>query len=181
MKAVRVLFRVAILLGCAAAASANSISDPTIIIKDPVCEPSKCTPVGTHFTFDTPATGRGVDLFSNASGKAWTSLRLVESGVAANLITCLSNVFASCSVGTLANGKTFIFLSGGAGITPGESFGITFGCSKGTCQPWPGGLDFRAAANLPSATTPEPATLTLWITGLTGIMTRRKLLKHLRA
>jgi|SRR5690348_10717218 len=161
----------------ATAAFANSVPDPTIIIKDPVCTGS-CTQVGTNFNFGVPASGTGTLFFQNSSGSNWFSLRLTETGVPASAVTCIQNVFVNCSVGTLGNGKTFIFLSGLAngvpGITTSEVFSITFGCNKGTCPPWPGGLDFNAIANLRSATVPEPATMALVFTGITGIITRRR-------
>jgi hypothetical protein len=178
MKIRLVLLTLAAMLISAATAFANSVPDPTIIIKDPPCV-GVCTPVtGTTFGFGVPAGGTGSLFFQNASDVNWFTLRLTETGVPASAITCVQNVFVSCAVGTLGNGKTFIFLSGLAsgtpGITTGEFFSITFGCSKGTCPPWPAGLDFNAIANLKSATVPEPGTIALVLTGLGGIITRRR-------
>jgi len=171
------LIACAIVLCCATAAFADSIPDPTIIIKDPVCTGS-CTQVGTNFSFGVPSSGTGTLFFQNASHTNWFTLRLTETGVPASAITCIQNVFVNCSVGTLSNGKTFIFLSGLGnglpGITTGEFFSITFGCNKGTCPPWPGGLDFNGIANLKSATVPEPATMALFLTGIGGILMRRR-------
>jgi len=176
MKILRALFALVLVLMLAAAAFANSSTDPKIIVRDPVCS-GPCTPVGTHFTFTVPASGTGILLFNNASGVAWTTLRLVESGVAAANVDCQTNVFLNCTVGTLPNGKTFILLSGigggFAGITPGENFSITFGCATGVCQPWPGNLPFSGVANVP-----EPATVALVLTGLGGIVLRRKRLQR---
>jgi len=160
------------------AAFANSVADPTIIIKDPICD-GHCTQVpGTTFTFGVPNSGRGTLSFQNSSESNWLTLRLTETGVPAGAITCVQNVFANCSLGTLGNGKTFIFLSGLGkgmpGITTGEVFSITFGCTRGDCQPWPAGLDFTGMANLRSATVPEPTTVVLMMTGLAGIISRRR-------
>jgi hypothetical protein len=177
MKGVRLFLACAAVLVFSAAAFANSSADPTIIIKDPVCE-GTCTAVGMSFGFGVPASGTGLLMFQNASGTDWFSLRLIETGVAANLINCVQNVFVSCTTGTLKNGSTYIFLSGLAngipGITNGELFSITLGCARGKCDPWPAGLDFGATANLASATVPEPTTMILMVTGLAGIITRRK-------
>ena len=179
MKAVRLLVAALVMVLFATAAFANSSSDPTIIVKDPVC-PSTCASVGTSFTFGTPASGLGTLLFHNASGVNWTNLKLTEIGVPAGLITCLSpGAFASCSVSTI-NGVTTIFLSGvggnNFGIPLNHNFSITFGCGnigRTNCDPWPGDLDFTAKANVP-----ESATMALFLTGLAGIATRRKWLKR---
>lgn len=176
MKSFRALLVLMVVLGCAAAVFASSSLDPKVIIKDPVCPTKVCTPVGMTFTFGVPASGKGTLFFSNASGQNWTTLRLVESGIPASAISCQTNAFASCTVGTLANGKTFIFLSGVGGsfkgLQNGAAFSITFACVKKSC--WPGGLDFRGTANLASATVPEPTTIALLLTGVGGIVTRRK-------
>jgi hypothetical protein len=166
----RVLLVVIAIAALATFAHADSNLDPTIVIRDPVCPSGGCMQVGTHFTFGVPSQGFGTLFFSNASGVNWTSLLLTEVGVAANLVNCSSNAFAGCTVSTI-NGVTTIFLSGISkgfpGIPAGQNFSILFGCVNGAC--WPGGLDFTATANVP-----EPATMALMLTGLAGIVTRRR-------
>ena len=164
---------------CAVAAHADSINDPTIIIRDPACQPPGCTPVGTSFSFSTPAGGTGGLFFNNASGADWFNLKLVESGVPADAISCVTDVFSNCSVSTV-NGITTILLSGiggdFSGIIAGQNFSIVFGCTSGTCDPWPGNLNFTAAANVP-----EPGTMALLLTGIGAIVSRRKLRNRARA
>ena len=174
MRTVRALFVPLAVLACAAFAFANSVPpDPIIKIKDPSC-PNNCVFVqGTKFSFSTPASGIGALTFNNASGIDWTSLRLVEFGVPAGAITCITDVFLSCNATSGPNGSTIILLSGlgpgFGGITSGINFSIQFECSSGC---WPGNLPFRATANVP-----EPGTVALVLTGLAGIVTRRKWLR----
>src|SRR3954470_2312780 len=78
---------------CAISAHADSVQDPKVIIRDPACLPPGCTPVGTNFTFGTPTGGTGALFFTNASGVNWFNLQLVESGVPASAITCITDVF----------------------------------------------------------------------------------------
>jgi len=166
----RVLFIFLALAFFATAAYADSSLDPTIIIRDPACPSPGCVAVGQTFNFGVPNSGQGTLFFTNASGLDWFNLKLTEAGVSANVITCISTAFANCTVSTI-NGVTTIFLSGlnssYSGIPNGQNFSIVFGCVNGNC--WPGGLDFSAAANVP-----EPATLALMLTGLGGIITRRR-------
>ncbi len=165
MKRTVALLLVVTVLSCIAA-FANSIPDPRIIIKDPVCG-STCTSVGTHFTFGSPAGGSGTLFFTNASGVSWQNLLLTESGVPASAISCFApHTFMTCNVST-SNGVTTILLSGVgpgfSGIALGHNFEISFG-------KWPAaGVDFKAIANVP-----EPATLVLFFTGMGALITRRK-------
>jgi len=173
-KFARILFVLVALAVFATAASATSSLDPTIIIRDPACPTPGCVSVGQNFTFGVPNAGFGTLFFTNGSGVNWNNLKLTETGVSANVIGCTSTAFANCTVSTL-NGITTIFLSGVnqnfAGIVAGENFSIVFGCVSDTC--WPGGLDFTASANVP-----EPGTMALLMTGIGGIISRRRWLKR---
>jgi hypothetical protein len=165
MKRIAALWLFITVVSCITAL-ANSVPDPRIIIKDPVCG-SGCTSVGTHFTFTSPAGGSGTLMFTNSSTSSWHSLEFVESGVPASAISCSApHTFMNCSVST-TGGVTTILLTGiGAsfsGIPAGHNFSITFGN-------WPAaGVQFNAIANVP-----EPATLALFLTGLGALATRRK-------
>lgn len=183
MRTNRILLLVAVMLLLSAAALADSMNDPKIIIQGVnggssfiTCPPSGCTPVGLSFSFTTPESGSGKLFFTNASGENWHSLALIETGVPASAVTCSQNLFLSCQVKTLQNGATEILLSGVAGkgdnphfgIRNGQSFDIGFKCNgKNDC--WPGGLEFMARANVP-----EPGTIALLTTGLAALFSRRK-------
>ena len=172
MKSVRTVLLMLFVFSCALAAVANSAPDPVIKVKDPLCT-SRCGDIqSTKFQFSTPASGSGTLAFTNASGVDWTSLRLVESGVLADSITCITDIFATCKISDV-NGHTVILLRTGGnftGILNHSVFTITFGCQQGC---WPGNLPFTATANVP-----EPGTIALVLTGLGGIVTRRKWLQR---
>ena len=187
MKTSRICALVLLTLLCSLAALADSLKDPTIIIRGVqgggfvTCPPEGCTPVGMTFTFTSPAKGQGRLFFTNASGKNWTSLRLIESGVPAADLSCGTSLFMSCKIETLKDGRVEILLSGvhrkgmdnpRNGIPAGSSFLIGFGCVHGNC--WPkGGVNFTAQANVP-----EPGTVALMVTGVGLICSRRKLWKN---
>ena len=164
-------------------AFADGIKDPKIIIQgvnggsSPLgCE--RCRGVGANFSFQIPNSGSGFLFFTNTSGKKWTSLTLIETGVHADAISCAQTFFLSCTTKTLKNGSVEILLSGikggqnaRKGILNGQNFEIGFACVQGNC--WPGGLEVGAHAG----TVPEPGTVALMVTGLGAIVSRRKMWK----
>jgi hypothetical protein len=169
-------------------AYADGIKDPRIIIKGAGSGDiaqghcPQCVDVGLNFGFKVPEGGSGSLFFTNTSGVNWTSLTLVEKGVPAADIKCSSNLFASCTTKTLRNGSVEIVLSGvksgalnkDAGIRNGQSFSIAFSCVKQSC--WPGGLSFNGHAN--AGAVPEPGTIALMVTGMVGMVSRRKMWKN---
>ncbi|MFZ3340006.1 MAG: PEP-CTERM sorting domain-containing protein [Terriglobales bacterium] len=162
----------------------DGIQDPKVIVKGAgggnVAQGRcpQCVPVGFNFSFTIPESGSGSLFFTNDSGKAWNSLKLIESGVPAADVSCHSSLFASCSVTTLQNGSVEILLTNGggrhnnrgSGIAEGGNFQVQFACVKGNC--WPGGIQITGKGSV--GTVPEPATLALMITGIGVIFSRRK-------
>jgi hypothetical protein len=183
MKISRLCLLLVLSLFCAGLAFADGIPDPKIIIHGVSgggfglarsCPPGGCTNVGMNFEFNVPKNGNGTLFFTNASGKNWTSLRLIETGVPAEAITCAQSLFLSCSIRTLENGSVEILLAGikghnkRQGLPNGASFSIGFACVNGNC--WPGGLGISGHAG----SAPEPGTIALVVTGLGAIVSRRK-------
>ncbi len=164
-------------------AFADGIQDPKIIIHGvnggngpESCGPSGCQGVGMNFSFTIPKSGKGFLYFTNESGKNWTSLTLVETGVPAADISCAQSLFLTCTTKTEKNGSVEILLSGVRnglnprnGIQAGQSFDIGFACVNQSC--WTnGGSTMMGHAG----TAPEPGTVALMVTGLSAIVTRRK-------
>jgi hypothetical protein len=193
MKPSQICACVLLLVVGTAAAFADGVNDPKIIIQSAASGASRplgtcegCTNVGLNFTFGVPAGGTGKLFFTNTSGVNWTSLTLVEQGhqVPASAISCHSNLFMSCKASDLKNGNVAIVLSGikgrlnpDRGILNGQSFSIGFSCIGKSC--WPGGLDFSAHANTTSV--PEPDTIALMVTGFGTIVSRRRWMKRGKA
>src|ERR1700674_1472270 len=109
-----------VLTVCVAAAHAGSISDPRIIIRDPVgCPSHACITIGPGqftFSFQVPSTGFGTLNFLNNSGATWTSLILTETGVAAANISCSAPGVFSCTVVALGSNAAKIVLTATAGL-----------------------------------------------------------------
>ncbi|MGA9641170.1 MAG: PEP-CTERM sorting domain-containing protein [Terriglobales bacterium] len=163
----------------------DPIGDPKVIVKGangdvPLGKCPQCVGVGFNFSFTIPAGGSGSLYFTNESGKNWSSLKLIETGVPAADVSCHSPLFASCKTETLKNGSVEILLSnaGGGqnwkdhGILNGQNFAIQFSCVGKSC--WPGGLKVSGTGSSGMGTIPEPATLGLMATGLGALFSRRK-------
>ena len=164
-----------------AVAFADGIQDPKIIVHgangggNSPCGSHQCQDVGINFSFNIPKSGKGTLYFTNVSGKNWTSLSLIETGVPAADISCTQTLFLNCTTKTLKNGSVEILLSGikgglnpRNGILNGQSFAIGFACNPGC---WPGGGVITGHAGA----APEPGTVALMVTGLGAIFSRRKL------
>ena len=171
------------LVVASAVAFADGINDPKVIVHGVngggfgMCGRHQCQNVGVNFNFTIPQSGKGALFFTNTSGKNWTSLALIESGVPAADVSCAQTLFLTCTVKTLKNGSVEILLSGvrgglnpRKGIRNGQSFSVGFACVNGNC--WPGGLPVSGHAG--TGTIPEPATVALMVTGLGALFSRRK-------
>jgi hypothetical protein len=183
MKLSRICALVLLVVVGSAVAFADSIQDPKVIVhgagngNSPLgeCGRHQCQGVGFNFSMTIPKSGRGYFYFTNTSGKNWTSLALIVSGVSAKDVSCSQTMFLSCSTKTLKNGSVEILLSGVArradnprtGIGNGQNFVIGFACAP-NC--WPAGATVTAHAS----SAPEPETVALMVTGLGAIFSRRK-------
>ena len=157
MKTNRILAVVVLVALCSLSSLAQGTKDPKIIIHgaqggaSPTpghCPDGGCNPVGVDFEFSIPA--RGPLFFNNASEQDWISLTLIETGVAAENVSCAQNLFLTCTVTTQDDESVRIVLSGVRGPNPrhgilaGANFSIGFACVQGNC--WPRGLSFTAHA-----------------------------------
>jgi hypothetical protein len=158
MKTNRILAVFVLVVLCSLSSLAQGTKDPKIIIHavqgggaSPTpghCPEGGCTPVGVDFEFSIPQ--KGPLFFNNASEQDWISLTLIETGVAAENVSCAQNLFLSCSVIPRDDGSVQIVLSGIRGLNPrngilaGANFSIGFACVQGNC--WPRGLSFTAHA-----------------------------------
>jgi len=168
---------------------ASSVNDPKVIIHGASstnaperCPAQGCTNVGTHFTFNVPDNHKatGTLFFTNASGKNWTSLTLIEHGIPAASISCAQNLFLSCTTKTLPDGSVAIILAGvkgtknpNVGIPAGSSFSIRFQCVR-TADSEGCWIPGQSVTGQAGTSVPEPATTALLVTGLAATFFRRK-------
>jgi hypothetical protein len=184
---IRSLSLLAGILLLASAAFADSNLDPKIIIGDPAC--SGCISVTSdHFSFALPTNQgsffTGTLQFQNNSGKTWYSLFLTETVVPWFDVSCKTNAFFNDCIPVASsksnpNQTTIEFLNVTPhprnGIPSGGVFSLSFQPVNGNA--WPSGTSFDAQANAASVV-PEPASLTLFVSGIGAIIARRKLGKN---
>jgi hypothetical protein len=162
------------LLLCTAAAFADTVNDPGVIIRNKKGTCASCTKVGMKFSFTSTANNGGVFNLQNVSGSNWFNLKLTEKGVPASAIVCKTNIFATCHI-TTKNGVTTILVAGISGHLPGiqnmANFQIELHCPPGAenCKPWQSGMKFNGVANVP-----EPGTLAMVATGVGVLLNRRR-------
>jgi hypothetical protein len=125
-------------------------------------------PVGNTFSFNVPgdtspcATKTGFQCFAafNNSGINWTNLAIFfpsgTTGITCSVLTP-TPLFSACTV----NFNEVLF-TGGTGISAGTHFDIAVNAN----------LSLGAQANVP-----EPATVSLFLTGLGAMIARRRLRK----
>jgi len=141
----------------------------------------QCVGVGTNFSFTLTSSSQNF-FFTNESGHNWNSMSLIEKGVPAADIQCHSTLFSSCTTETLKNGYVEILLSNGGGraqwkdhgIPNGANFEISFTAKDGG---WPL-VTFNGQGRSGLTATPEPGTIALMVTGLGGLLSRRKLWRN---
>jgi len=188
MKIAQFCALVLLLVVASALAFADGIHDPKVIVHgangggDVECGKHNCMDVGFNFSFKIPKSGSGALYFTNTSGKNWTSLALIETGVPAADVSCKEDLFLTCKVETLKNGSVEILMSGiknqggqwvAQGIPNGSSFAIVFACNSGC---WPGGITVGGHGR--SGMVPEPGTVALLVTGLGALVSRRKVWRN---
>ena len=161
-------------------------NDPRIIIGNG----SGSLPVGSTFLFgsptgSSPATSpcvvNGIPeadcVFQNATNSTFTSLTFdidttLPPGSVLDCGIAIGGPFNNCSIGADADGYLATF-TGGPGVLAAGDFSVTV-------DGWNPGTDFGVGANgniPPDPGTPEPGTVGLFLTGISGlaITLRRKL------
>jgi hypothetical protein len=169
---------------------------PKMQVGDPTCG-VECTIVtGTSFTFSSNVSGGGFLTFENESDSSWSSLLIETTGIAANTVNASSNLFSNPVLVYNIGDLLVIYFSGVSapgceeGCFPGipnisdqNVFTINLNDDIGEFPNqdpngsggWGPNLAFTGDANVPAPPVPEPATLTLMVTGLGAFLAKKKL------
>lgn len=168
-------------------------NDPTIGVKGGHC----CSPLNDlNFSFTIDGQGGGIFNFLNDTNTDWISLTLFASAPDDSSFTCdpvnFGHLFENCTTtvtGELGHGQeaVTIFFSGTGGcdlltnscfpgIPQGSDFFFNLNdnyCNGEDCSGgWTPNFTVQGFANQPSV--PEPASIFLVLTGLGGIVARRR-------
>jgi hypothetical protein len=188
MKTVRAAMIAALLLLTAGAAKADSVpgNDPNIGVKGGHHSP--LAPAGLNFSFTIDAQGGGIFDFTNDTDVTWNTLVLTATAPLGSIFQCNGfDLFQHCTVnstgqnGDGTEGVLIQFfgvseLSSGSGIPPGGQFFFNlnddFNCNEECVGGWTPGSTVNGTAN--AQITPEPASIVLVLTGLGGIVARRR-------
>jgi hypothetical protein len=193
MRSVFAAMIVALFLLTAGAVMADSVpgNDPNIGVKGG----HHSTPLNSlDFNFTINAQGGGIFDFVNESGVNWTSLTLLSSAPIGSSYSCnpvdFGHLFENCSTNVTSqdpqtgqeavtivfSGTTpgCVFLDCFPGIPQGFHFFFNlnddFNCNEGCSGGWTDNYVVQGMAN----NVPEPASIFLVLTGLGGIVARRR-------
>jgi len=190
MKPVRAALIAAFLFLTAGAAMADSLpgNDPSIGVKGGHHILSPTLSEGFNFSFNVDAMGGGIFDLVNNTDVTWTTLVLNATAPLGSTFQCNGfDLFGNCTVnstGQNGDGTEGVLIqffgtggfSPGTGIPPGGQFFFDlnddFNCNENCVGGWTPGSTVNGTAN--AVITPEPASIFLVLTGLGGIVARRR-------
>src|ERR1700680_251715 len=190
MKTVRAAMIAALFFLAAGAAMADSLAnDPSIGVKGDHHSPISTLSEGFNFSFTVDAMGGGIFDLVNSTDVTWTTLVLMATAPLGSTFHCNGfDLFQNCTVnstGQNGDGTEGVLIqffgvsqgfSPGTGIPPGGQFFFDlnddFNCNENCVGGWTPGSTVNGTAN--AVITPEPASIFLVVTGLGGIVARRR-------
>jgi hypothetical protein len=149
-------------------------ADSGIITRDySGCATGNCVPIkGRASGLSALSAGFGIEHYLHVPGSSWTGLTHPETFAAAINVTCDDNVFSCGVVRSGQNGAKIVLtaMNGSGRIRRSNSFDVVLDCKNADCPHWQVNSDTDAV----TSSVPEPAGMTLILTGLVGLLARRK-------